>query len=245
MKRIFCILSLVSYLGYSQNAKLPFKDGESCTYRISYGVFGGGEAKYTINQTQDETQVIVRGGSNSFIDLFFKIRDRYETIINNSTKLPIYFKRDIIEGDYKVNQEYFFNHDLKIVNTQDGNIKCEANSFDMLSSFLFGRSLKSSELKRKKSLFFNLFLDEEIYNMEVRFLGEEIVDTEIGNIKCLKFSPKVQVGRVFKNENDLNIWISDDKNHILVKVELGIWVGSIDATITSVENIKFPLSITE
>tara|TARA_B100001142_G_C14264623_1_gene628445 strand:+ start:59 stop:796 length:738 start_codon:yes stop_codon:yes gene_type:complete len=245
MKRIFCILSLVSYFGYSQNAKLPFKDGESCTYHISYGVFGGGEAKYTINQTQDETQVILQGGSNSFVDLFFKIRDRYETIINNSTKLPIYFKRDIIEGGYKVNQEYFFHHDLKIVNTQDGNIKCEANSFDMLSSFLFGRSLKSSELKRKESLFFNLFLDEEIYNMEVRFLGEEIVDTEIGNIKCLKFSPKVQVGRVFKNENDLNIWISDDKNHILVKVELGIWVGSIDATITSVENIKFPLSITE
>ena len=52
-------------------------------------------------------------------------------------------------------------------------------------------------------------------------------------------------GIYFKNEDDLTIWVSDDKNHILVKVELGIWVGSIDATITSVENIKFPLSITE
>ena len=119
MKRILFILSLVSYLGYSQNVKLPFKDGESCTYRISYGMFGGGDAKYTINQTQDKTQVIVSGGSNALVDLFFKIRDRYETIINNSTKLPIYFKRDIIEGSYTINQEYYFNHMKNIVSTQE------------------------------------------------------------------------------------------------------------------------------
>lgn len=245
MKIFLFLLSFVHFLGFSQNYELPFKDGESCTYRIGYGVFGGGNAKYTTKQNDKETKVVVSGESNSFVDLFFIVRNRYETIINNSTLLPRYFKRDNIEGDYKVNQEYFFNHDLKIVNTQDGEIKCEANSFDMLSSFLFGRSLTSSELKRKESLFFNLILDDEIYNMEVRFLGEEIVDTEIGNIKCLKFSPKVQVGRVFKDEDDLTIWVSDDKNHLLIKVEMGIWVGSIDATITSVENIKFPLSITE
>ena len=115
----------------------------------------------------------------------------------------------------------------------------------MLSSFLYGRSLKSSDLKKREPLFINMFLDEEIYNMEVLFLGEETINTEIGNIKCLKFSPKVQVGRVFKNEDDLTIWVSDDKNHLLIKVELEIWVGSIDAKITSAENIKFPLSITE
>ena len=51
--------------------------------------------------------------------------------------------------------------------------------------------------------------------------------------------------RVFKKDDDLTIWVSDDKNHLLVKVEMGIWVGSIDAYITSAQNIKFPLSITD
>ena len=50
---------------------------------------------------------------------------------------------------------------------------------------------------------------------------------------------------MFKNEDDLTIWISDDKNRLLVKVELGIWVGSIDAVIANAKNIKFPLSITD
>ena len=245
MKRIFFILFLVSYLGYSQNVKLPFKDGESCTYRISYGMFGGGNAKYTINQTQDKTQVIVSGGSNALVDLFFKIRDRYETIINNSTKLPIYFKRDIIEGSYTINQEYYFNHMKNIVSTQEGEFECNPKSYDMLSSFMYGRTLRSSDLKKKKPFYINIFLDEENYNMEVKYLGIEIIETKIGKIRCLKFSPKVQVRRVFKNEDFLTIWVSDDKNHLLVKVEMGIWVGSIDATMTSVKNIKFPLSITD
>ena len=235
----------MSYLGYSQNVKLPFKDGESCTYRISYGVFGGGDAKYTINQTQDKTQVIVSGGSNAFVDLFFKIRDRYETIINNSTKLPIYFKRDIIEGSYTINQEYYFNHMKNIVSTQEGEFECNPKSYDMLSSFMYGRTLRSSDLKKKKPFYINIFLDEENYNTEVEYLGTEIIETKIGKIRCLKLCPKVQVGRVFKNEDDLTIWVSDDKNHLLVKVEMGIWVGSIKATMTSAKNIKFPLSITD
>ena len=91
----------------------------------------------------------------------------------------------------------------------------------------------------------NIFLNEENYNLEVEYLGTEFIETKIGKIRCLKFSPKVQVGRVFKNEDDLTIWVSDDENHLLVKVEMGIWIGSIDATITSTKNIKFPLSITD
>ena len=245
MKKILFSLSLVCSLGFSQNLELPLKDGETCSYSIGYGIFGGGHAKYTVTQNNVETKVVVSGRSNSFVDLFFKVRNRYETIINNRTLLPRYFKRNNIEGGYIINQEYFFNQDLNIINTQNGEFKCDVNSFDMLSSFLYGRSLKSSELKKKESLFIIMFLDEEIYNMEVVYEGEEIINTEIGNIKCLKFSPKVQVGRVFKDEDDLTIWVSDDKNHLLIKVELEIWVGSINAIITNAENIKFPLSITD
>ena len=57
--------------------------------------------------------------------------------------------------------------------------------------------------------------------------------------------PKVIPGRMFKNETDLTIWISNDPNRLLIKVEMGILVGKISAIINSYENIKFPLSINE
>ena len=118
-------------------------------------------------------------------------------------------------------------------------------SQDMLSSFLFGRTLNSNFLKRKSPFFINVFIDEENYSMEVRYLGTEILNTKIGKIRCIKLKPKVQVGRVFSKPDDLSIWISDDKNHILIKVEMNILVGSIKADIETAKNIKFPLSITD
>ena len=81
--------------------------------------------------------------------------------------------------------------------------------------------------------------------MEVKYLGTEVINSKIGKIRCIKLQPKVQVGRVFSNEDDLTIWVSDDKNHILIKVEMGILVGRIDVDILKAENIKFPLSITD
>jgi len=245
MRKISLIFFLLSNFSFSQNIELPFIDGESCTYRISYGIFGGGEAKYVLNKNHKETKVVVSGSSNSFVDIFFMVRNRYETIVNNSTLLPRYFKRDNIEGGYKIKQEYNFNYNSNTIFTQKGIFDLVPNSFDMISAFIYGRALTTSYLKENSILYINLFLDEENYNMQVNFLGTEIIPTSIGKIQCLKFSPKVQTGRVFKNEDDLTIWVSDDKNHLLIKVEMGILVGSIEANITSVENIKFPLSITE
>ena len=87
--------------------------------------------------------------------------------------------------------------------------------------------------------------DEENYNMEVKYLGTEVLNTKIGKIRCIKLKPKVQVGRVFSNPDDLSIWVSDDKNHILIKIEMNILVGSIKANIETAKNIKYPLSITD
>ena len=169
----------------------------------------------------------------------------YETIINNSTVSPKYFKRDVIEGEDEIHQEYFFNNKNNIVKTHKGDFEMVQNSQDMLSAFMYGRTFSSKYLKQKEPFYINLFIDEENYNMEVRYLGTEIVNTEIGKIKCIKLAPKVQVGRVFSNEDDLIIWVSDDKNHILIKIEMGILVGSIEVDIISSKNIKFPLSITD
>ena len=236
---------LISPFCFSQENTFPIINGESCSYRIHYGFINAGHATYSVTKKRGEISVIVKGRSNSLVDLFFKIRDRYESRVNIESLLPSYFKRDILEGDDEINQEYFFNQNNNTVKTQKGEYKMKENSQDMLSSFLFGRTLSSNFLKRKSPFFINLFIDEENYNMEVNYLGTEILNTQIGEIRCIKLQPKVQVGRVFSNPDDLRIWVSDDKNHILIKVEMDILVGSIKADIETAKNIKFPLSITD
>jgi hypothetical protein len=47
----------------------------------------------------------------------------------------------------------------------------------------------------------------------------------------------VQKGRVFKHEDDLNVWISDDKNHVPMRVKADIIIGSVKMDITGAKNL--------
>ena len=246
MKLISLLLFLcLSNLCFSQARQLPFADGESCQYEIDYGFINAGHAKYIIKEKNKYFQVLVEGGSNAIVDIFFKVRDKYETRVNKETLLPYYFLRDVLEGEDTIFQQYHFNHNENKVTTQKGTFAIPSDAQDICSAFFYYRSLSSKELTNKETFYANMFVDEKNYKMKISFLGKEIIKTPIGKVRCLKFSPDVIVGRMFKNQDDLTIWISDDKNHILVKLETGILVGSVDVNLQSVKNIKFPLSITE
>jgi hypothetical protein len=62
-------------------------------------------------------------------------------------------------------------------------------------------------------------------------------------VKCIKFVPVVQKGRVFKKEEDLTIWISDDANHVPLRAQGSILVGSIKLDIISATGLMVPLTI--
>jgi hypothetical protein len=73
-------------------------------------------------------------------------------------------------------------------------------------------------------------------------VGREDIETDIGKVHALKFRPIVQKGRVFKHDEDLNVWISDDNNHIPLRAQADILIGSIKMDISSVKNLNNPLA---
>ncbi|HNI04558.1 MAG TPA: DUF3108 domain-containing protein, partial [Flavobacteriales bacterium] len=59
---------------------------------------------------------------------------------------------------------------------------------------------------------------------------------------CLKFQPMVQKGRIFKSNDDLNVWISDDPNHVPILVQAKILVGSIKMELSGYEGLANPIA---
>jgi hypothetical protein len=57
-----------------------------------------------------------------------------------------------------------------------------------------------------------------------------------------EFVPVVQEGRVFKSEEDLEIWVSDDVNKVPILAKANILVGSVKAELTNYQNLKGPLA---
>ncbi|MNH33163.1 hypothetical protein D3C79_936590 [compost metagenome] len=65
----------------------------------------------------------------------------------------------------------------------------------------------------------------------------------MGKIKCLKFSPSIKPGRVFRKDSKLYLWITDDGNRVPVKAQVEIIVGSVTMEIKSAHGLKYPLTI--
>ena len=243
---IFFIFPLVIFC---QN-ELPYKVGEYSEYNISFNSLKVGSAQLEIlEDTQIKNKgvfhIIGKGKTTFFFDLFFKVRDVYETYLDTSRVLPIKFSRDIYEGGYTKKQQYRFKHSEEKVFYEKTQQDIYKNTQDMLSALYFARTFNKDTLNQTTSFFIPIFMDEENYFLEIKYLYNENVSTKFGKINCMVFKPKMQEGRVFEDGEKMKIWISNDKNHLLIKVETKIWTGLIKAILVKHKNLKYPLSISK
>jgi hypothetical protein len=49
-------------------------------------------------------------------------------------------------------------------------------------------------------------------------------------------------GSIFDGGEKMTIWVTDDANHIPVRVETPIVVGSVKIDLMSYENLKYPIT---
>ena len=247
MRLLFLSAVLIAhFFSYSQTP-LPYTKGEYSEFIISFGPINVGYAEMKIinnssSPTENTVHVIGKGRTSPFFDWFFKVRDFYETVIDTSSLLPLRFKRDVNEGGHIIKQEYSFFHEQNIVKTQDDSIfNISNNTQDMLSALFYARTFKKTDLKKTNSFFIPIFMDNENYFLKIEYLKNEILNTKWGDVECMVFKPKMQEGRVFQDGEKMKIWISDDNNHLLMKVETEIWAGTIKAVLSDCSGLKYPL----
>jgi hypothetical protein len=223
-----------------------FKRGELLKFRIHYGVIDAGMAEIEVkNETKllnnrNTVHIVGTGYSKGAFDWFFRVRDRYETYMDEESLSPVVFIRKVDEGGYHINQSQLYGKDQ--VNSNGKVYTIPEYTQDMLSAYYFARTMDLSNAKEGDVFSVNSFIDGEIWPLKIRFVGRETISTDVGEIRCLRFRPIVQKGRVFKKEEDLNVWISDDKNHIPVRAQANVLVGSVKMDLVSYENLANPLS---
>ncbi len=226
-----------------------FKVGEKLEYRVHYGWLDAGiatlEVKKAKNAPVDQPgllHMVGIGKTTGAFDWFYKVRDRYETFVDPKDYLPQAFVRRVNEGGFIINRDYFFDHNKKEVKTNKGVFNTPDNVQDLLSSFYYLRSIDMSKAKRGDVYHVDAFMDYELYPFQVKFLGIETIEVEAGKFRCYKFVPVVQKGRVFKDEEDLKVWISCDQNKVPILAQAEVLVGSIKMEIQDYEGLGAPIA---
>jgi hypothetical protein len=59
----------------------------------------------------------------------------------------------------------------------------------------------------------------------------------------MKFRPMVQAGRVFKEQESVTVWISDDKNKIPLRIKASLAVGSLRAELEEFKGLAHPFNM--
>jgi hypothetical protein len=226
-----------------------FKEGEILSYRLHYGAMDAGSILMEVKPEVIEVggrkvyHVVGNGYTKGTFDWFFKVRDRYETFIDKDAMLPWMFVRRVSEGGYIINQDYTFNHYTNKVDVGAGEkINVPSGTQDMISAFYSARNLDLTNAKEGDIFTINSIVDKEIWPLKIRYVGKEKITCDIGTFNCVKFRPIVQKGRIFKHEDDLNVWLTDDKNHVPLRAQAKLIVGSIKLDIVSVKNLANPTS---
>jgi len=236
-----------------------YMPGESLDYKIAYNWgalwLNAGEVNFSVTEAvmQDKQTYHLRGTGRSIssFDWFFKVRDVYESWIDQSTLLPVRYKRDVSEGGYTINNQYTFDHenlaaDIDYMETQ-GNLKranevipIQSCTQDILSAIYYTRNLDFENAQVNDTLNFNILLDGELYDIWVRYTGKEEVKTRRAKYNCIGFSPLLIEGTIFESGDEMKVFVTDDANKIPVLIESKIAVGSIKAYLDSASGLRHP-----
>lgn len=227
-----------------------FQNGESITFTVFYSVVGiyvnAGSVNFTATverlNNKPVYHIVGDGKSNSSYDWIFKVRDRYESWIDTSNLQPIKFIRNVNEGGYKKYQSVTFNQKTNTAISNDGVYKVPNCIQDVLSSVYYARNINFSKYKVNDKIPFDMFLDNEIYNMYIRYLGKETIKTKYGKFRAIKFKPLLVKGTIFEGGEKMTVWVSDDANHIPLRIESPISVGSVKVDMMQYKNLRYPLS---
>ncbi len=116
---------------------------------------------------------------------------------------------------------------------------------DLLSAFYYLRNnyIPESLIVGKAVTLKMLYDDDGIFDFKLKYLGKEVVKTKFGKVECYKFSPMVQSGRVFKEQESLALWVSADENRIPIRISANLAVGAIKADLEAYNGLKHQFKI--
>lgn len=249
-----CIAALFLFLQAAAQQQEPekvaepaFAPGEQLSYKLKYGIFTAAEANIKVEDSKLTYEgkpcwhIIADGNTAGTFDVFYKVRNKYESFIDRSSLQPFFYTENRHEGNWHHTDNVTFDHEAGKIKANKGSFDFKGKVFDFVSGYYFCRSVDVSKMKTGDEFDLQYFLDDGIHTLTVTFMGREKVKCMLGTFNCLKFNPTIIPGRIFRKDSKLYLWVTDDENRIPVKAHVEVIVGSLSMELASAKGLKYPL----
>ncbi len=225
-----------------------FTFGERLTYRVHYGLLNGGSCEFVVDDVaakvgdRNTYHIKVAGKSTGMVDLMFGVKDEFESYMDVDALIPWQATKKVKEGNYKDSDFIIFDHKRRKANSRRGVLDIPENTQDIISAIYYARTTDMSNAKPGDVFPINFYLDHKNYEFRFKYIGKEVIETELGTFNALKIKPQVVEGRVFKEQEAITMWVTDDENHLPLRAQSDIWVGSLKVDLVKMSGIRNPLT---
>ncbi|MDR1436965.1 MAG: DUF3108 domain-containing protein [Candidatus Symbiothrix sp.] len=259
---LLCFLLRLSLLE-AQTDSLPFQNGEELHYdiRYKYGLvmLKAGTGKYRIDQTGYHNQTAYRSvldfKTTSFFDKAFKIRDTLTSYVSTENLAPLFHNRTVNEGNSHYREDIFVHRhtsshsEVRVIQERNNQIRFDTilsadnSGYDILNIFMFVRTLDYSTIKPGDTFQTTIFMARDKINVLARCIGQEVIEkTKKRKYKAIKLNIDITDDAFREAKNAMEIWISDDKNRIPLKLKAKLKIGAAEAELATCKNLKYPFS---
>lgn len=237
------------------NAFLP---GENLSYKLYFNWkfiwFTVGSAKMNIEKTTYENNdaykchLMTKG--NKMADRFFVLRDTLTSIVSEELT-PLYYNKSALEGErYTIDRSWYSyqegkTHVKQWFRTHRGEIREHEEDYtecvyDMISMMLRARSFDATDYKVGDKINFPMADGGRVEPQTLIYRGKKNFKVEDSKIKyrCLVFSfVEYKDG---KEKEVVTFYITDDQNHLPVRLDMYLRFGSAKAFLTEAKGVRNP-----
>lgn len=265
MKRVLCVLCMICAFVLPSKAQCgientAFKSGESLSYDLYFNWkfiwMKVGTASMDTKLTKFEgkeawkSYLITRG--NSKLDKYFTMRDTLLSYCNPDLS-PLYFRKGAREGSRYYVDEIWYSYPNGNCQLKKHRIDADGEQhwktstyksciYDMMSIFLRARNFDGAKLKKGDVISMPISDARHLTNSWLEFRGKENfkMNDSKEKFRCLVFSFYEREDG--KTHELIRFYVTDDKNHIPVRLDMFLSFGSAKAYLKGYEGVRSPMT---
>ena len=258
---LLCLCSIMPVQAQCVAKNEAFQSGEHVMYDLYFNwkfIWKKvGLASLTTNATTYRFQPAYRFNLLSVgskkTDFFFKMRDTLTCYVSDKLE-PLYFRKAAEEGKRYTVDEAWFSYDDGIATVkqrrtwhnpvrepQEMEYSDSRCIFDMLSILAQARSYNPKDYKIGEKILFPMATGRRVEEQTLIYRGKEDIEANNDTIyRCLVFSfVEYKKG---KEKEVITFFVSDDKNHLPIRLDMYLNFGSAKAFLKSVRGNRYPMT---
>jgi uncharacterized protein DUF3108 len=255
---VILVFPLQAAVGPTPEILRVFREGERLVYDVSWLGLKAGEATLEVQGvvTLDGHQayhLVTVAQSAPVISKIYRVDDRTESFLQTTPMRALQFDKNLREGRYRHNSQTVFDQEKGIATfryldfskvpkdimrqdeaerygkyvTQE--FPLSPGSLDELSVLYYVRTLP---LQSSTTVTAKVFASRKNWELEVKVLGRETLETVLGRRETLKVEPLLKYEGIFQRKGRMIVWLTDDAERIPVQMQSEIVIGSFMTILT-------------